>query len=146
MQAKNRALAEPLRQATADVERLEQEAVLYDDEKKRLHAVKKKIEEQESRMGEIHFQTEVLTQHYESVEKERDELYGRFQGCVYTVQEKVGLKNFMLEKKLTTLNEQLEVTDAQVDDLARICTTTRGSSWEGVGGKFLVWRWTIRSC
>jgi len=117
LQAKNRALAEPLRQATADVERLEEEALSYDDEKKKLAAVKSKIEQQESRMAEIDFQTEVLTQQYEKVAKERDELYDRFQGAVYTVQERVGLKNIVLEKKLETLGEQLEVTDAQVNEL-----------------------------
>ena len=56
----------------------------------------------------------MLTQQLVVVQKERDELYQRFSNCIYEVQEKTGLKNLILERKMETLGEALEVTDAQV--------------------------------
>jgi hypothetical protein len=42
------------------------------------------------------------------VQKERDDLYNKFVSSIYEVQQKSGLKNMLLEKKLETLSEALE--------------------------------------
>ena len=46
----------------------------------------------------------VMTQ----VQQERDELYARFTMAIHEVQQKSGLKNLLLEKKLSTLTDTLE--------------------------------------
>ena len=42
------------------------------------------------------------------VQKERDDLYGRFVKAIHEVQQKSGFKNLLLEKKLTALADTLE--------------------------------------
>merc|ERR1712061_916120 len=64
------------------------------------------------------FQHEVLQQQLATVTKERDELYEKFQHAIYDVQQKSGLKNLILEKKIDTVEEALETTEAQVSELA----------------------------
>ncbi|CAD7937643.1 unnamed protein product [Amoebophrya sp. A25] len=117
LQQKNKQLAEPLKRAQQDVERLQEEAQLYAQDRKKLANIKAKIKEQETTLGTRAFQTEVLLQQTDRVEKERDDLYRKFSDCIYQVQQRSGLKNFLLEKKMTTLGDQLEITDAEVSEL-----------------------------
>lgn len=42
------------------------------------------------------------------VQRERDELYDQFVKAIHEVQQKSGLKNILLEKKLSTLADTLE--------------------------------------
>lgn len=60
---------------------------------------------------------EVLEQRFVQVQKERDDLYSKFESSIYDVQQKSGLKNLMLERKLTTLTEQLEKKEAQLGEV-----------------------------
>ena len=61
LQQKNKQLAEPLKKAQQDVDRLQEEAQLYAQDKKRLANVKAKIKEQEAQLSTRAFQSEVLT-------------------------------------------------------------------------------------
>jgi len=117
LQQKNKQLSEPLRKAHADVDRLQEELRLYQIDKKKLAEVKDKIREQEAILQRLEFQQEVSVQQCDIVQKERDEYYRKFQSTIYEVQQKSGLKNLLLEKKLDTVEEALEVTDAQVSEL-----------------------------
>ena len=60
LQSKNKQLAEPLKRAQADVERLQEEAQVYDLDKKKLAAVKAKIAEKEALLSQRQFQSEVF--------------------------------------------------------------------------------------
>ena len=44
--------------------------------------------------------TQVLEQRFHHVERERDELYEKFESTIYDVQQKSGFKNILLERKL----------------------------------------------
>jgi uncharacterized membrane-anchored protein YjiN (DUF445 family) len=114
---KNTQLSEPLRRADRDVSALQEELRLYEVDKKRLAEVKEKIKDQEKTYSRLQFQQEALYQHLERVQKDRDDVYEKFSGSVYEVQQKSGLKNLLLEKKLDTINESLEITMAQVGEL-----------------------------
>lgn len=114
---RNNQLKEPLKRANQDVERLEAELLAYDEDKKRLGAVKDKIKQHEAQMHRMEFQHEVLQQQLKTTNQEREELYSKFQYAVYDVQQKSGLKNLLLEKKIDTVEEALETTEAQVDEL-----------------------------
>lgn len=114
---RNNQLKEPLKRANQDVERLEAELLAYDEDKKRLAAVKEKIKQHEAQMHRMEFQHEVLQQQLKTTNAEREDLYSKFQYAVYDVQQKSGLKNLLLEKKIDTVEEALETTEAQVDEL-----------------------------
>mmetsp|Transcript_19275 Transcript_19275/g.46404 ORF Transcript_19275/g.46404 Transcript_19275/m.46404 type:complete len:463 (-) Transcript_19275:34-1422(-) len=117
LQQRNRQLAEPLKRAEADVNMLRDELRAYESDKKKLHDAKEKIREQERSLARTEFQKEVLGQQLEAVTSERDDLYAKFQGAIYDVQQKSGLSNLLLEKKLGVLEETIEVTDTQVSEL-----------------------------
>lgn len=114
---RNNQLKEPLKRAHQDVERLEAERLAYEEDKKKLAAVKEKIKQAESLMQRMEFQHEVLQQQLNTTSSERDELYTKFQHAIYDVQQKSGLKNLLLEKKIDTVEEALETTEAQVSEL-----------------------------
>jgi len=119
LKQKNTQLSEPLRRAIKDVEDLVDELRLYEVDKKKLAEVKEKIKEQEKTYGRLQFQQEALYQHLERVQIERDDVHQKFANSVYEVQQKSGLKNLLLEKKLDTIQESLEITMAQVGELVQ---------------------------
>lgn len=63
------------------------------------------------------WQREVLEQRFEQVQKERDDLYDRFVKTIYDVQQKSGFKNLILEKKLSTMLDQLEKKETQLNEV-----------------------------
>ncbi|KAA3672376.1 growth arrest-specific protein 8 [Paragonimus westermani] len=52
-----------------------------------------------------------------SVERERDELYEKFVSVIHEVQQKTGLKNMLLEKRLISLTETIEKKEAQMSEV-----------------------------
>jgi len=117
LEQRNKQLKEPLKRANQDVERLEQELVAYQADKEKLTGVKEKIKQSEKQLHRMEFQHEVLQQQLATVSKERDRLYEQFQHSIYDVQQKSGLKNLILEKKIDAIEEALETTEAQVSEL-----------------------------
>lgn len=117
LEQKNRQLREPLARATADVEQRKADLLAYEEDKKKLANVKEKIKTSETLLHRMEFQHEVLQQQRTQVTKERDELYTSFQHAIYDVQQKAGLKNLILEKKIDSVEEALETTEAQVSEL-----------------------------
>ena len=55
--------------------------------------------------------------HIHHVEKERDELYEKFESTIYDVQQKSGFKNILLEHKLQAINESLEKKESQLSEV-----------------------------
>jgi len=117
LEKKNKQLTEPLKQAKKDVERLERELEIYEDDKLRLKTVKDKIAYTETQLKRMEFQHEVLQQQLSHTTSERDELYSNFKHAIYDVQQKAGLKNLLLEKKIDAVDEALETSEAQVAEL-----------------------------
>lgn len=50
----------------------------------------------------------MLEQRFSQVQKECDELYGKFVKAIHEVQQKSGFKNLLLEKKLSALADAIE--------------------------------------
>merc|ERR1712050_441057 len=75
------------------------------------------IKQSETLLHRMEFQHEVLIQQLKTVSSERDDLYAKFQHAIYDVQQKAGLKNLILEKKIDSVEEALETTEAQVAEL-----------------------------
>jgi len=117
LEQRNKQLKEPLKKAHQDVERLEADLQAYEEDKKKLAAVKDKIKQSETLLHRMEFQHEVLQQQLATVTREREELYEKFQHSIYEVQQKSGLKNLILEKKIDAIEEALETTEAQVSEL-----------------------------
>ncbi|CAE7812281.1 DRC4, partial [Symbiodinium necroappetens] len=129
LEQRSKQLKEPMKKANQDVERLEREQVAYEEDKKRLTSVKEQIKQSETLLKRMEFQHEVLQQQLSQVTSEREDLYTKFQQAIYDVQQRSGLKNLILEKKIDTVEEALETTEAQITELlasanARECAAT----------------------
>lgn len=117
LEQRSKQLKEPMKKANQDVERLEREQVAYEEDKKRLTSVKEQIKQSETLLKRMEFQHEVLQQQLSQVTSEREDLYTKFQQAIYDVQQRSGLKNLILEKKIDTVEEALETTEAQITEL-----------------------------
>uniref|UniRef100_A0A0G4G5R0 Growth arrest-specific protein 8 domain-containing protein n=1 Tax=Chromera velia CCMP2878 TaxID=1169474 RepID=A0A0G4G5R0_9ALVE len=117
LQSRYKSLNEPLKKARAEVERLTADLKLHTLDKKRLEAVKETLHKQENLLGNAQLQQEVDEQRLRRLTSDRDGLAGKFQKVLYSVQQKSGLKNLILEKKLDSLEETLEVSDSQMSEI-----------------------------
>ncbi|KAF4651392.1 Dynein regulatory complex subunit 4, partial [Perkinsus chesapeaki] len=117
LKRKNAALSDPLKRAKSEVEELKETHARYLEDKRKIGVLKDEIAEQEKTLAAHSFKLAVLEQQLEAVSSERDTVVEQFQSMVYEVQQKSGMKNLLLEKKLENLEESLEVADAQVSEL-----------------------------
>jgi growth arrest-specific protein 8 len=113
----NKRLLEPLNKALSEVEDLRKQLASHDKDKSSLQASKARIRVMEDEKKALDWEHEVLRQRFAQVEKERDELYERFLASVHEVQQKSGLRNLLLERKLETLSEALEKKEAQLNEV-----------------------------
>ncbi|KAM3872149.1 dynein regulatory complex subunit 4-like [Diretmus argenteus] len=97
----NKHLTEPLQRAKEEVAELQKRA-------------KASLKVGEKDMRDLKYEHEVLQQTFSKVHMERDELYKKFAQSIQEVQKKSGFKNVLLERKLGTLTETLEKTEAQL--------------------------------
>merc|ERR1712003_199487 len=128
LENKNKQLKEPLKKAHQDVEDLERELQAYEEDKKKLASVKEKIKQSETLLHRMEFQHEVLQQQLTNVSGEREDLYTKFQHAIYDVQQKSGLKNLILEKKIDAVEEALETSEAQVSELLASANVDQATS------------------
>uniref|UniRef100_A0A7S0N549 Growth arrest-specific protein 8 domain-containing protein n=1 Tax=Pyramimonas obovata TaxID=1411642 RepID=A0A7S0N549_9CHLO len=113
----NKRLSEPLQKALKEVEMQRHQLANYEKDKTSLHLTKQRLVDTDKQLKNLEWDHEVITQRFAQVQKERDELYEKFESSIYDVQQKSGLKNLMLERKLTALSEQLEKKEAQLGEV-----------------------------
>jgi len=113
----NKRLSEPLQKALKEVEMQRHQLANYEKDKTSLHLTKMRLADTDKQLKNLEWDHEVITQRFAQVQKERDELYEKFESSIYDVQQKSGLKNLMLERKLTALSEQLEKKEAQLGEV-----------------------------
>lgn len=117
VQAENKKLVEPLQRAQEQVSELQRQLSSYDKDKALLAATRARLKELEEAHHNITWEHEVLLQRFDSVQKERDELYNKFVKAIHDVQQKSNLKNLLLEKKLGALADTLEKKEAQLNEV-----------------------------
>ena len=71
----------------------------------------------EEQQRQLNWDYEVLQQRFGIVSKERDELYEKFEATVFDVQQKSGLKNLLLEKKVEQMHAEMEKKDAKLNEV-----------------------------
>ncbi|KAF7405249.1 hypothetical protein HZH66_004155 [Vespula vulgaris] len=65
----------------------------------------------------LKWENEVLELRFEKCQSERDDLHSRFVSAILELQQKTGLKNVLLEKKLEKLSELLEQREVQISEV-----------------------------
>lgn len=113
----NKRLSEPLQKAVKEVEHLRHELTNYNKDKESLTSAKTRNKDLMADLKQLRFDKEVLDQRFVKVQKERDELYDKFVASIYEVQQKSGLKNLLLEKKLDAIQTELETREVQLSQV-----------------------------
>ncbi|RLN96665.1 hypothetical protein BBJ28_00002299 [Nothophytophthora sp. Chile5] len=113
----NKRMSEPLKRALLDVEKLRKNIHVYQDEKVELRTAKAQLLVLEQEHATLAWEFEVLQQRAAQVARELEELTAQFHGSIYDVQQKTGLKNLLLEKKMGALTLQLEQKDAELNEV-----------------------------
>ena len=83
----NKRLSEPLTKALREVEDLRRRVATQEKDKASLQAAKKRAAETEKALKNLEWEHEVQTQRFAEVEKERDELYAKFERAIFEVQQ-----------------------------------------------------------
>lgn len=58
-------------------------------------------------------------QSFKYKEKERERLFEIFNNAVYSIHQKEGLNNLILEKKISAVSEELEVKNLQLHEVSK---------------------------
>ncbi|RZF45031.1 hypothetical protein LSTR_LSTR001992 [Laodelphax striatellus] len=112
--AENKRLIQPLQVARDQVVDLQHQLQSYEKDKMSLVNCKRQLASVTKQFQDLTAEHDVLQLAMEKVKKERDELHDRFVSAVLELQQKAGLKNVLLEKKLSSLEETLEKREVQL--------------------------------
>jgi len=99
------------------VENLRQQVSSYEKDKMTLQLTKQRLLQADKQFKNLEWEKEVLQQRFGKIETERDELYARFEASIYEMQQKMGLKGLLLERKVEALHEALEKKEAQLSEV-----------------------------
>ncbi|GAB1869400.1 Dynein regulatory complex subunit 4 [Camponotus japonicus] len=89
----------------------------YEKDKQILANTKRRLSTVAKDLENLKWENEVLELRFEKCQSERDELHSRFVSAIFELQQKTGLKNVLLEKKLEKLSELLEQREAQISEV-----------------------------
>merc|ERR1711990_236195 len=111
----NKDLSEPLLKKQEEQRELEEKLKSYTKDKMALKNLKAHNKQLEERIGEAKQDYRGTEEKFRKIEKERDDLYRRFQKAVREIQRRAELgKNSVLEKKLEVLASQFDEKQAQL--------------------------------
>uniref|UniRef100_A0A094ZUC6 Dynein regulatory complex subunit 4 n=1 Tax=Schistosoma haematobium TaxID=6185 RepID=A0A094ZUC6_SCHHA len=112
--AENRRLVEPLNKAKEENTEMKRQMANYEKDKTQTKALLKTCEKEKKR---TEWKYDILEQQFKHIEAERNDLYEKFVLAIQEVQQKCGLKNILLEKRLTALTETIEKKEAQLSEV-----------------------------
>jgi len=114
----NKELSEPLAQRLEEQRELEEKLKSYTKDKMALKNLKAHHKQLQERTVEAQEEYRATEEKYRKLEKERDDLYRRFQKAVRETQRRAELgKNAVLERKLEVLTAQFDEKQAQLTEV-----------------------------
>ena len=75
--------------------------------------LKSEIDKVSKLYDNLEYEYEIKLQSSKYKDTERDKLYSVFNNVVYSIHQKAGLNNLILEKKLNAVDEEIEIKDLQ---------------------------------
>lgn len=112
-------LIEPTKALEIEIKKLQEDIKKQDQIMAQKAELKAEIDKSEQLFRDLEYQYEVKLQSYKYKEKEKNRLFEVFNNAVYAIHQKSGLNNLILEKKLTTINEDMEVKDLQLNEVLK---------------------------
>uniref|UniRef100_A0A8P4G4L4 Dynein regulatory complex subunit 4 n=1 Tax=Dicentrarchus labrax TaxID=13489 RepID=A0A8P4G4L4_DICLA len=114
VQEENRRLSESLQEAQQKLPELQKQLEEHNQTKAKMATTRARVKVIEKELRDLTVEHELLLQAFEKVQQERDELLKKQTEAILDIQQKSGLKELLLERKLAALTETLEKKEAQL--------------------------------
>lgn len=105
--------------------KLEEDKKIFVQEEQVLKLTKDNLSDLETRYKNLSWEHEILEQKSASLEAEKEALEKKLEETIYSIQQKTGFKNLVLEKKLEAMAIDLQKTEAALAEV--IASTNMGS-------------------
>lgn len=128
MSAENRKLNEPLEQARKELVTLKRKLEFNERDKAQLSRLKHRNNYVEKQLKDLTWETEVLLLRNNTLVKQREELKEKFEEAVIELQQKTGLKNVLLERKIEIMEKESEKREIMLQETVNACKTATGSA------------------
>ncbi|KAG5897821.1 hypothetical protein JTB14_011821 [Gonioctena quinquepunctata] len=115
--AENKKLTTPLKQALDDVKEYKRQLQNYEKDKISLANTKATLSQKMKELADLRWSYDALELRFETLQLERNELHSRFVKAVLEVQQKTGVKNMLLQKRLQTVSQVAEHRDIIIGEL-----------------------------
>eukprot|EP00095_Tigriopus_kingsejongensis_P009325 maker-scaffold486_size158769-snap-gene-0.31 protein:Tk09325 transcript:maker-scaffold486_size158769-snap-gene-0.31-mRNA-1 annotation:"hypothetical protein TRIADDRAFT_24206" len=114
VQQENKKLADPLKKAKEELTDLQRQLVLYEKDKSALSNARAKLKSSLKKAEALDWELEVLQQKYDRAIRERDDIQEKFSNSILELQQKSSLKYLVLERKIESMRNELDVKEAQL--------------------------------
>lgn len=121
MANENRKLKEPLEQAQQDLVVMKRKLEFYDRDRAQLTRLKTRNAQVEKQLKALTWETEALLLRNDTLVKEREELKEKFEDVVIELQQKTGLKNVLLERKIAIMEREGEKQEIMLKETLDTC-------------------------
>lgn len=118
--AENKRLVSPLHDAKAEVVELRKRMENVDRDRAALKRYKRRCEAVEKLLNNQKWETEELKLLLDNTTDERDSLKMRFEEAILELQQKTGLKNVLLERKIALLEQETEKREAVLGEVLTV--------------------------
>ncbi|CAG9772306.1 unnamed protein product [Ceutorhynchus assimilis] len=115
--AENKKLVVPLQKALDDVKEYKRQLQNYEKDKISLENTKVKLRQTLKDLEGLRWSNDALELRFAKLQEERDELHDKFVQAILEVQQKTGVKNVLLQKRIQTLSQLTEYKDAVIGEL-----------------------------
>ncbi|XP_055379525.1 dynein regulatory complex subunit 4 isoform X2 [Condylostylus longicornis] len=112
----NKRLTEPLAEAQAELIELRRKLLNYGRDQKQLARLKKRHSSAEKHVTNLKWESDVILMRNEVLVEEREHLKNKFEEALMELQQKTGLKNVLLERKITLLEKEAEAREALLSE------------------------------
>ncbi len=115
IERERKSLIEPYKQLEQEIKKYQEDLKTQEkiiEEKKKIKA---EIDREEAKLRDLEYQYEVKMQSYKYKQMERDRLFEIFNNAVYSIHQREGLNNLILEKKISAVSEELEIKNLQLN-------------------------------
>ncbi|GAA6225662.1 growth arrest-specific protein 8-like [Lates japonicus] len=127
-QQENKRLRESLQEAEQKLPELQKQLEEHNQARTKMAAARARVKVMEKELRDLTVEHELLLQAFEKVQQERDELLKKQTEAILDLQQRSGLKELLLERKMAALTETLEKKEAQ------LCAALSASTAEQTAG------------
>uniref|UniRef100_A0A1I8NVA8 Dynein regulatory complex subunit 4 n=1 Tax=Stomoxys calcitrans TaxID=35570 RepID=A0A1I8NVA8_STOCA len=128
MAIENRKLKEPLEQAKQELVVMKRKLEFYDRDRAQLSRLKTRNAQVEKQLKALTWETEALLLRNDTLVKEREELKNKFEDVVIELQQKTGLKNVLLERKIAIMEREGEKQEIMLKETIETCAAVAKAS------------------